>query len=154
MNKTENENMENIYNDKKLISIIDNISLLHIKLVEKGQVWNLGLGKDLNNPRFKTQFGMYDILMTDTLSKKILAISNNNQKLSNSINQILIKIYGKIKENNNLKKYLLSLNLINNNGLPIHIDNTMQNLMLNQIKIMMVVVSKEDTDKINQIFKK
>jgi len=156
------ENMENIYDDKKLISIIENASLSHIKLVDKNKVWNLGLGvnkftfmgKDRNNPRFKTIFGTYDILTTDILSRKILSLSKNNIKLSNSINQFLINIYGKIKENKNLKKYLLSLNLINMNGLPIHINNTQENLMLNQIKIMLVLLSKEDTEKINKLFKK
>lgn len=93
----------------------------------------------------KLRFGHYiDIIKFEELSYKILNKAKKNKKLLEIINQKAINIYGEIKKNKNLANYLKFNNLINSSNLPVFINEAPDMYLLNEIKIILLTMDKND----------
>ena len=51
----------------------------------------------------------------------------------------MVLIYNKIQNNNELKTYLKFINLINENGMPIFINEAESVVLANEVKIILIV---------------
>jgi hypothetical protein len=80
--------------------------------------------------------------LTFKLTKKAIREKDFRKIIENKI----IQIFREIKNNNNLKIYLKFMNLINQYGLPSFINECDEVLLSNQIKIILVTMSKLDLD--------
>jgi hypothetical protein len=79
------------------------------------------------------------------LEKKVYDITKlalKDKKLKKLIDKKTIEIYREIKNNDELKMYLKFMNLINNNCLPIFINECEEVLLSNKIKIILVTLPK------------
>jgi hypothetical protein len=88
----------------------------------------------------------YDIIKIDEMTHKIFNQTKNNQELLEKIKLRLIDIYGEIQSNEEMKKFLKFNNLINDEGLPIFINESPEVLLLNEIKILLITLPKEQIE--------
>ena len=80
------------------------------------------------------------------MTHKIFNQTKNNQELLEKIKLRLIDIYGEIQSNEEMKKFLKFNNLINDEGLPIFINESPEVLLLNEIKILLITLPKEQIE--------
>ena len=78
--------------------------------------------------------------MAFLITKKALI----NPELRQIIDAKDVEIYGEIKNNPNLKNYLLFNNLINAESMPIFINEADEVLLTNKIKIILITMKKSD----------
>jgi hypothetical protein len=102
-------------------------------------------------------FGSFDILPNYNYSiikideavgqivKKAL-IDNNLKKI---IKEKMVLIYNKIQNNNELKTYLKFINLINENGTPIFINEAESVVLANEVKIILIVENNKSYQIVN-----
>lgn len=95
-----------------------------------------------NNLRYD-KFNQIDL---DEFSIKILTIAKKNPSIERTIKQKMIEIYKHILDNKELRSYLRFNNLINQNNLPIFINESDELLLLNEIKIILITMPKNDFD--------
>ena len=117
--------------------------------VESFNLVNLNKQIDIdinNNLRYNYK---YNIIQIDELTFKLFKIAKKDKQLLKIIKKKLIKIYGEIKKNGELKSFLKFNNLINNDGLPIFINEHSDNLLLNEIKILLITMPKKEFELIN-----
>lgn len=88
------------------------------------------------------------IVEINSLVGKIYKLASQNKKLENIIKSKLVDIYGEIKINPELKSFLLFNNLINQENLPIFINESESVILQNEIKILLITMEKSQYDKI------
>jgi hypothetical protein len=71
------------------------------------------------------------------LTKKAL----KDNELKKIIESKMIEIYGEIINNESLKQYLKFINLINEEGKPIFMNESEEVLLLNKVKILLIVMN-------------
>jgi len=96
----------------------------------------------------KLRFGHYvDVIKLEEMSYKILNKAKKDRKILETINKKAIEIYGEIKRNEELANYLKFNNLINNLNLPVFINESHDMYLLNEIKIIVLTMNKNDFEK-------
>jgi hypothetical protein len=89
-----------------------------------------------------------DIIRFEELSYKIMLKAKKDKKLLELIKQKIINIYGEIKRNKKLANYLKFNNLINDSNLPVFINEVPDVILLNEIKIIVLTMNKNDFENI------
>jgi hypothetical protein len=89
-----------------------------------------------------------NVIRFEELCYKIMLKAKKDKKLLESIKQKVIKIYGEINRNKNLANYLKFNNLINDSNLPIFINEVQDVVLLNEIKIIVLTMNKNDFENI------
>ena len=89
-----------------------------------------------------------NVIRFEELCYKIMLKAKKDKKLLESIKQKVIKIYGEINRNKNLANYLKFNNLINNSNLPVFINEVQDVVLLNEIKIIVLTMNKNDFENI------
>jgi hypothetical protein len=84
----------------------------------------------------------YDRIKIDTLANKMVLAAKSDKLLVKKINDNMIDIFTEIQNNENIKDYLKSINLINNDGYPIFINENKDILLFNMIKIQLILLKK------------
>ena len=100
------------------------------------------LNKDFNIDKINYNL-IYDPLKMFKLNENVFHITKlalQNTNLRKYIDYKIIKIYEQIRINSKLKKYLKFLNLINNDGIPIFINESDEVLLSNKIKIILITL--------------
>jgi len=93
----------------------------------------------------KLRFGhKINIIKFEELCFKILNKATKDKKLLEMIKKKSIEIYGEINRNNKLANYLKFNNLINSLNLPIFINEEPNVCLLNEIKIIVMTMNKND----------
>ncbi len=126
-----------------LLNTLENFGLVSAKSKSNIPVDKIIESTNIKNLRYGYK---YNIIQIDSLAFKIFQMTKQNPKLLKVINESIIKIYGEIQANEKLKKYLEFNNLINDKGLPIFINENKDNLLINQIKILLVTIDKKDIE--------
>jgi hypothetical protein len=110
----------------------------------------LTLDQVLNNiDTKKLRFSHYiDIIKFEELCYKILNKAKKDKKLLEIIRQKAIQIYGEINKNKELANYLKFNNLINGSNLPVFINESPDVYLLNEIKIIILTMDKNDFENI------
>lgn len=91
------------------------------------------------------------IIELNDMTGKLYKMAIQNKNLENIIKTKLIQIYGEIKLNTELKKFLLFNNLIGQNNLPIFINESDSVILQNEIKILLITMEKQNYNKIKNI---
>ncbi len=86
----------------------------------------------------------YDIIKIDELAHKLVYLCNNYKNINQAIKLKLVDIYGEIKENDELKAYLKLMNLVDDNGIPLFINEAPDVSLFNQVKILLVTLPKSN----------
>ena len=86
----------------------------------------------------------YDIIKIDELSNKLVYLCKYYEQLNKTVKTKLVDIYKEIQQNNELKNYLKFINLIDNNGIPLFINESPDVSLFNQIKILLVTLPKKE----------
>ncbi len=123
---------------------IENFSSVKVK--SNIQIDKIIKSININNLRYGYK---YDIINVNELSFKIHQLVKEDPKLLELIESITIKIYGELDSNDKLKHFLEFNNLINSKGLPIFINENKENLLINQIKILLVTMPEKEFNMIN-----
>jgi len=106
------------------------------KAIENVNHNNLRIGHNINVIRF------------EELCYKIMIEAKKNKKLLELIKQKIIKIYGEIIKNKDLAKYLKFNNLLDSSNLPVFINEDEDMLLLNEIKIIVLTMDKNNFENI------
>jgi hypothetical protein len=93
----------------------------------------------------------YDRLLVDELSFKLYKKAINDNKLKNIIKTRVFSILSNLKDNEKLRNYLLFNNLINEDNMLIFINEYQENVLLNEIKIILVLMNKNDLEQIKKL---
>jgi hypothetical protein len=80
----------------------------------------------------------YDIIKVDNDARTIVKKANVDSKVRAEINNKMVEFYGEIQNNMKLQNTLKFLNLINDNNMPLFINEHPDNHMFNQIKILLI----------------
>jgi hypothetical protein len=80
----------------------------------------------------------YDIIKVDEDARNIAKKAKSDPKVRDNINNKMVEFYGEIQNNTKLQDVLKFLNLINNNNMPLFINEHPDNLMFNQVKILLI----------------
>jgi hypothetical protein len=117
---------------------------------EKFTETNLTVEKAIDNVNHeKLRIGhTINVIRFEELCYKIMLKAKKDKKLLESIKQKVIKIYGEINRNKNLANYLKFNNLINDSNLPIFINEVQDVVLLNEIKIIVLTMNKNDFENI------
>ena len=100
----------------------------------------------------------YDKIKVDNIVYKIYNIANKEVELDRLINEKSIMIYGLIRENSKLRNYLLNMNLIDVDNMPLFKverndllirNDSIIGMKMNVIKILIVLM---DNEKINELY--
>ena len=86
----------------------------------------------------------YDIIKIDELSNKLVYLCKYYEQLNKTVKTKLVDIYKEIQQNDELKNYLKFINLIDNNGIPLFINESPDVSLFNQIKIILVTLPKKE----------
>ncbi len=84
----------------------------------------------------------YNIIKTDEIANKLVYLCKYNTQLKHAIKFQFVNIYKQIKQNDRLKTYLKFLNLVDDAGVPIFINESDDVALFNQIKILLVTLPK------------
>ena len=85
----------------------------------------------------KKQKIYYNIVELDELSREITEKAKKNSELKKMIDTKMVEVYQNIKTNSNLKNRLRFMNLINDENMPLFINEHKDNLLFNQVKILL-----------------
>ena len=97
----------------------------------------------------KLRFGHnINIIRFEELCYKIVNKAKKDRKLLETIKQKTIKIYGEINRNKKLANYLKFNNLINSQNLPVFINEAPDVYLLNEVKIIVLTMNKNDFENI------
>jgi hypothetical protein len=100
------------------------------------------------NPN-KLRYGHYiNTIRFEELCYQIVKKAKKDKNLFETIKQKAIKIYGEINENEKLAEYLKFNNLINNENLPVFINEAKDVYLANEIKIILITMNKNDFENI------
>ena len=81
----------------------------------------------------------YSIIKIDEAVGQIVKKALVDNNLKKIIKEKMVLIYNKIQNNNELKTYLKFINLINENGTPIFINEAESVVLANEVKIILIV---------------
>lgn len=85
-----------------------------------------------------------NIIRLEELCSQIVKRAKKDKILFENIKQKVIKIYGEINNNKKLADYLKFNNLINNENLPVFINETDDVYLANEVKIILITMNKND----------
>jgi hypothetical protein len=91
------------------------------------------------------------IIEINDITGKLYKMTNQNNNLEKIIKSKLVEIYGEIKINTELKNFLLFNNLINNENLPVFINESESVILQNEIKILLLTMEKSSYNKIKNL---
>ena len=89
----------------------------------------------------------YDNIKIDEMTGKLLKQAKNDPEIKKKIKSKLIDVYGEIKNNQELRDYLKFNNLINDDNLPIFINESDDLELANEIKIYLITLPKKEFEK-------
>jgi hypothetical protein len=89
-----------------------------------------------------------NVIRLEELCSQIVKKAKTDRKLFETIKQKVIKIYGEINNNSKLANYLKFNNLINNENLPIFINESPDVYLSNEVKIILLTMDKNDFENI------
>lgn len=84
----------------------------------------------------------YDIIKIDELANKLLTLCKYYEQINKAVHRKLVDIYDEIRNNDELKNYLKFNNLVDDNGVPVFINESPDVNLFNQIKILLVTLPK------------
>jgi len=94
---------------------------------------------------FKLNYGhKYDIIKIDEITNKLVYLCKYYEQINKTVKTKLVDIYKEIQQNDELKNYLKFINLIDNNGAPLFINESPDVSLFNQIKILLVTLPKKE----------
>jgi len=94
---------------------------------------------------FKLNYGhKYDIIKIDEITNKLVYLCKYYEQINKTVKTKLVDIYKEIQQNDELKNYLKFINLIDNNGDPLFINESPDVSLFNQIKILLVTLPKKE----------
>ena len=125
---------------KNIIFII--LGYLLIKSIVKfDEQFTESMNLDINNKiidYMKYDYMTYDIIKVDEDARILVNKAKTDPKVNNNINNKMVEFYGEIQNNTKLQDTLKFLNLINDNNMPLFINENPDNLMFNQVKILLI----------------
>jgi len=80
----------------------------------------------------------YDIIKVDDDARTLVRRAKADSKVRDNINNKMVEFYGELQNNTKLQDTLKFLNLINDNNMPLFINEHPDNHMFNQIKILLI----------------
>jgi hypothetical protein len=80
----------------------------------------------------------YDIIKVDEKARELVKKAREDSKMRDDINKKMVEFYEEIQNNKKLQDALKFLNLINDNNMPMFINEFPDNLMFNQVKILLI----------------
>jgi hypothetical protein len=80
----------------------------------------------------------YDIIKVDEKARELVKKAREDSKMRDDINKKMVQFYEEIQNNKKLQDALKFLNLINDNNMPMFINEYPDNLMFNQVKILLI----------------
>lgn len=86
----------------------------------------------------------YDIIKIDEITNKLVYLCKYYEQINKAVKIKLVDIYKEIKQNDELKNYLKFINLIDDNGVPLFINESPDVSLFNQIKILLVTLPKKE----------
>jgi len=86
----------------------------------------------------------YDIIKIDEITNKLVYLCKYYEQINKAVKTKLIDIYKEIKQNDELKNYLKFINLVDDNGVPLFINESPDVSLFNQIKILLVTLPKKE----------
>jgi len=86
----------------------------------------------------------YDIIKIDEITNKLVYLCKYYEQINKTVKTKLVDIYKEIRQNDELKNYLKFINLIDNNGDPLFINESPDVSLFNQIKILLVTLPKKE----------
>ena len=91
----------------------------------------------------------YSIIKIDEAVGQIVKKALVDNNLKKIIKEKMVLIYNKIQNNNELKTYLKFINLINENGMPIFINEAESVVLANEVKIILIVENNKSYQIVN-----
>ncbi len=113
------------------------------KFVNENKLSEIILKSSSDNFRYNYK---YDVVKMDEMTYQVFKETKNNPQLLEKIKSRLVEIYGELQSNEDMKKFLKFNNLVNDEGLPIFINESPQVLLLNEIKILLVTLPKDQIE--------
>jgi hypothetical protein len=86
----------------------------------------------------------YDIIKIDEITNKLVYLCKYYEQINKTVKTKLVDIYKEIRQNDELKKYLKFINLVDNNGDPLFINESPDVSLFNQIKILLVTLPQKE----------
>lgn len=86
----------------------------------------------------------YDIIKIDEITNKLVYLCKYYEQINKAVKTKLVDIYKEINQNDELKNYLKFINLVDDNGVPIFINESPDVSLFNQIKILLVTLPKKE----------
>ncbi len=86
----------------------------------------------------------YDIIKIDEITNKLVYLCKYYEQINKAVKTKLVDIYKEIKQNDELKNYLKFINLVDDNGVPLFINESADVSLFNQIKILLVTLPKKE----------
>lgn len=81
----------------------------------------------------------YDIIKINETAYDILEKCKLDSEFTKTLNKSMVEIYKEIKNNSDLKNYLVMMNLISDDGFPLFINKGKEMLLFNEIKIQLII---------------
>lgn len=86
----------------------------------------------------------YDIVKIDEITNKLVYLCKYYEQINKAVKTKLVDIYKEIRQNDELKNYLKFINLVDDNGVPLFINESPDVSLFNQIKILLVTLPKKE----------
>ena len=86
----------------------------------------------------------YDIIKIDEVSNKLVFLCKYYEQIKKAIKTKLVDVYSQIQQNDELKNYLKLMNLIDDSGMPLFINESDDVSLFNEIKILLVTLPKNE----------
>lgn len=86
----------------------------------------------------------YDIIKIDEISNKLVYLCKYYEQINKAVKSKLVDIYKEIKQNDELKNYLKFINLVDENGTPLFINESQDVSLFNQVKILLVTLPNKE----------
>lgn len=86
----------------------------------------------------------YDIIKIDEITNKLVYLCKYYEQINKAVKTKLVDIFKEIKQNDELKNYLKFINLVDNNGVPLFINESPDVSLFNQIKILLVTLPEKE----------
>lgn len=128
-----------------IIIIYVNNNKVYNNFTNTNDLKNLILSMNTKNLRYNYK---YDTIKIDNYSKEIAKIAMNDNLLYKIIKQKTVEIYQEILINNEIREFLMFNNLIHLDGFPLFIKESEQVLLINEIKILLLLMPQDKFNKI------
>jgi hypothetical protein len=106
--------------------------VLNENQIDKNNITNLSYGHK------------YNIVKIDEITNKLVYLCKYYEQINKAVKTKILDIYKEIRQNDELKNYLKFINLVDNDGIPLFINESPEVLLFNQIKILLVTLPKKE----------